>query len=270
MKRFSKLVLIILALPVLGMAQAPPSFTLEECIDYALDNSISVKNAVVDEKIADARVKETRGIGLPQIDGSVSLQHNTKLPPFFARYATAQSFAGKDENGNNILDIPGAQPTDVVASANFFQLPSNGNASVSVNQILFNGSYLVGLKAANAYRELSIRSTRQTKEQTIQQVTKAYYGVLINKDRMQLFDNNIARVDSLLKTTKALNENGFAEGIDVDRIQVTLNNLIAERDKFYNLQELAVHLLKFQMNYPMDQPLDVRGDIASRVDIAEL
>ena len=56
MKRFSKLVLIILALPVLGMAQAPTSFTLEECIDYALDNSISVKNAVVDEKIADARV----------------------------------------------------------------------------------------------------------------------------------------------------------------------------------------------------------------------
>ena len=266
MKRFSRLLLIVLALPVLGMAQqaqAPTSLTLEECIQYALDNSISVRNAVVDERIADARVKETRGIGLPQIDGSVSLQHNTKLPPFFARYATAQAFAGKDEAGNNLLDIAGAQPDDVVASANFFQLPSSGNATLSISQILFNGSYLVGLKAANAYRELSIRGTRQTKEQTIQQVTKAYYGVLINKDRMQLFDNNIARVDSLLRTTKALNENGFAEGIDVDRIQVTLNNLIAERDKFYNLQELAVHLLKFQMNYPMDQPLDVRGDIAS-------
>jgi outer membrane protein TolC len=80
---------------------------------------------------------------------------------------------------------------------------------------------------------------------------------------MNLFDNNIARVESLLKTTKALNENGFAESIDVDRIQVTLNNLVAERDKFYNLQELTLHLLKFQMNYPMDQPLDVAGDIAS-------
>jgi outer membrane protein TolC len=96
------------------------------------------------------------------------------------------------------------------------------------------------LKAASAYRELSVRATKQSKEQTIQQVTKAYYGVLINKDRMNLFDNNIARVDSLLKTTQALNKNGFAEGIDVDRIQVTLNNLLAERDKFYNLQELAL------------------------------
>ena len=253
---------VAISFPAIGQTNTQV-FNLEQCIEYALANSVNIKNAIVDEKIADARVKETRGIGLPQIDASVSLQHNAKLPPFFARYATAQGFAGKDENGNNVLDIPGVQPTDVVAAPNFFQLPSNGNAALSVNQILFNGSYLVGLKAANAYRELSIRTTRQTKEQTIQQVTKAYYAVLINKDRMNLFDNNIARVDSLLMTTKALNKNGFAEGIDVDRIQVTLNNLLAERDKFYNMQELAVHLLKFQMNYPLDQPLDVAGDIAS-------
>lgn len=258
MKRFSKLLLIVLALPVLGMAQAPQSFTLEECIQYALDNSITVKNAVVDEKIADARVKETRGIGLPQIDASVGLMHNQKLPRFFVQTPQPGEPSFIDLSG-----VPGVEPGDVVAMPNIFQLKSSGNAAVNINQILFNGSYLVGLKAANAYRELSIRSTRQTREQTIQQVTKAYYGVLINKDRMQLFDNNIARVDSLLKTTKALNQNGFAEGIDVDRIQVTLNNLIAERDKFYNLQELAVHLLKFQMNYPIDQPLDVQGDIAS-------
>jgi outer membrane protein TolC len=122
---------------------------------------------------------------------------------------------------------------------------------------------LVGLQAANAYRELSEKSTRQTKEQTIQQVTKAYYAVLINNDRMELFDNNIARVDSLLKTTKALNENGFAESIDVDRIRVSLNNLKSERAKFYNLQELSTQLLKFQMNYPLSQPLEVVGDIAS-------
>lgn len=264
MKRVFRLLVVLMTLPLLVVAQEnSQKFTLEQCIEYALANSVPIKNAVVEEKIADARVKETRGIGLPQINGSVSLQHNQKLPPFFATYATAQGFAGKDEQGNNVLDLPGLAPTDVVASPNFFQLPSNGNAALSINQILFNGSYLVGLKAANAYRALSIRSTRQTKEEAIQQVTKAYYGVLINKDRMNLFDNNIARVDSLLMTTKALHENGFAEGIDVDRIQVTLNNLLAERDKFYNLQELAVQLLKFQMNYPMNQRLDVAGDISS-------
>lgn len=264
MKRLFPLLALMLATASVGIAQAQnaaPEFTLEECISYALENSVTLKNAALDEQIANARVKETRGIGLPQIDATVSLLQNQKLPRFFAQY-----FAPSEGEGPGFFDlggIPGIQDGDVVGLPNFFQLMSSGNATVSISQILFNGSYLVGLKAASAYRELSIRSTRQSREQTIQQVTKAYYAVLINDDRMNLFNHNIARVDSLLRTTRALHENGFAEGIDVDRIQVTLNNLVAERDKFYNFQELAIHLLKFQMNYPLDQPLTVAGDIAS-------
>jgi outer membrane protein len=242
-------------------SQPAQSFTLEQCVQYALENSNTVKNAVIDQRIADARVKETRGIGLPQVSGNITLQHNQKLPRFFATKQTAFGFSGMpvDEYDNF---LPGVADTDVVASRNFFQLPSSGNAGLTINQLLFSSSYLVGLKAASTYRQLSERTADQSREQTSQQVIKAYYGVLINKDRMKLFETNIERVESLLKTTKALNENGFAEGIDVDRIQVTLNNLKAERDKFVNLQELSLQLLKFQMNYPMQDPIDVVGDIA--------
>lgn len=264
MRRLFLLLMVSVTAPGLTHAQqsqaAAAGFTLEQCIEYALENSVTVKNALIDEDIADARVKETRGIGLPQVDATVGILHNQKLPRFYAQYFTPTE---GQESFFDLSGIPGIQDGDVVGLPNFFQLKSSGNAQLSINQILFNGSYLVGLKAANAYRELSIRSTRQSREETVRQVTKAYYGVLINKDRMQLFDNNIARVDSLLKTTQALNRNGFAESIDVDRIRVTLNNLVAERDKFYNLQELSIQLLKFQMNYPMTQPLDVDGDIAS-------
>jgi outer membrane protein len=273
MKRIYLLLLSVLTLPALVEAQekqAAQAFTLEQCVTYALENSISVKNATIDERIAGARVKETRGIGLPQIDGSISVQHNSKLPRFFATKQTAFGFSGlpQDEYANFLPDLA---DDDVVASRNFFQLPSAGSANVSISQILFNSSYLVGLKAASTYRELSTRTSNQTKEQVIEQVTKAFYTVLINKDRMSLFDTNIERVESLLKTTSALHENGFAEGIDVDRIKVTLNNLRSERDKFYNLQEVAVQLLKFQMNYPMKQDIDVAGDIASlQVDEAVL
>ena len=263
MKPFYKILLVVLLLPSLSFGQQSQSghqFTLEQCISYALENSVAVKNAAIDEKIADARVKETRGIGLPQVNGSVSVMHNQKLPRFFIKYDQSQS--GANPFASQLGSVPGIQDGDVVAMQNFFQLPSNGNANLSINQLLFNSQYLVGLKAANAYRQLSERSSQQTKEQTVQQVSKAYYGVLINKDRMRLFDTNIARIESLLKTTSALSQNGFVESIDVDRIKVTLNNLKAERDKFYNLQELSHLLLKFQMNYPMGDPLEVVGDIA--------
>jgi outer membrane protein len=261
MKRIYLILLSILFLPGLVRAQenqtTAQAFTLEQCITYALENSNTMKNAAIDEKIAQAKVKETRGIGLPQVDASVSLMHNQKLQRFFTQYVEGQ------EGFIDVAGIPGIQSGDVVAFPNFFQLKSSGNAQVSIQQLIFNGSYLVGLQAANAYKDLSVKQSVQSRENTIQNVTKGYYNVLINKDRAQLFDVNIARVESLLNTTKALHENGFAESIDVDRIRVTLNNLKASRDNFYNLQKLGLELLKFQMNYPMDQNIEVSGDIAS-------
>ena len=242
--------------------QTSGGFTLDQCIVYALENTVDVKNARVDEEIALAKVRETRGIGLPQVDASLDLTHNQKLPRFFAQYNVAQGFGGYDENGNPNLDIPGVNGTDIVASQNFFQLPSSGTAGLRIDQLLFNSSYLVGLKAANTYKELSYKTTEQTEINIIENVMKAYYGVLINRERITLFDANILRMDSTLRTTRALNQNGFAEAIDVDRIQVTLNNLKSERLKYINLQNLSMVLLKYQMNYPMEQDLAVSGTLS--------
>jgi outer membrane protein len=231
------------------------SFTLEQCIKYALDNSVAAKNADLDQRIAKAKVNETIGIGLPQISGSASVVHNQKLQRFFTTYNPDGGFVpGLDA-------VPGIQPGDVVAAQNFFQLKSAGTASLSINQIIFNGSYLVGLQASSTFKELSVKMSEQTDQTIVQQVTKAYYSVLINRERAKLFDSNIGRVDSLLKSTTVLNQNGFAEGIDVDRVRVALNNLRAERDKFLNINELGLQLLKFQMSYPMDKPIEVVGDI---------
>jgi outer membrane protein TolC len=234
--------------------QPGQAFTLQQCIDYALENAATAKNAKLDELISEAKVKETVGIGLPQVTTNASLMHNEKLARFFSTHTGPDGFF-------DYSDVPGIQVGDVVAAENFLQLKSSGDVSVGVNQILFNGSYIVGLQASKAYKELSYKTTTQTKEQIIQQVTKAYYTVLINKERADLFTSNIARVDSLLKNTRALFENGFAESIDADRIQVTLNNLVTERDKFLNLNELGIALLKFQMNYPMNESIQVSGKI---------
>ena len=117
MNRLYLILLFILLSPLSGLAQANDSilFSLDECIKYALENTVEVKNSRVDEQIAEAKVKETIGIGLPQVDANVNLTHNQKLPRFFATYQTAQGFA---ENDLNL----GLDPDDVVASQNFFQL----------------------------------------------------------------------------------------------------------------------------------------------------
>src|SRR5258706_586071 len=265
MKRFYKVSLLAIGLFVTGHLNAQQdttsSFTLERCIEYAIQNAISGQNATLDKQIAAAKVKETIGIGLPQISATGSLVHNPKLPRFFTTYHDAANSTGPSFIPADAAAQLGLQNGDVVGVKNFFQLQSGGTASLTANQLLFNGSYLVGLKASKTYKELATRNANVTKEQIIVQVSKAYYAVIINKERIGLFTNNIARVDSLLKNTKALNENGLAESIDVDRIQVSLNNLTAEPDKFLNLNELGLELLKFQMDYPMERPLHVEGNI---------
>jgi outer membrane protein TolC len=258
MKRIYLLTLAVLLAGGTAFAQESQngSMTLDQCIEYALRNSVNAQNAILDQDIAKARVKETTGMGLPQIVVASGLTYNQKLPRFFQRYTPPS-----EGSISFFPEIPGLAAGSVVAANNFFQLQASGDANVTVNQLIFNGSYFVGLQAASAYKELAYKNTAATQQTIIQNVTKAYYGVLINNERSQLFEVNIARVDSLLRNTKALYANGFAESIDVDRIQVTYNNLISERDKFLNLKELSLALLKFQMNFPMNDELSVAGNI---------
>ncbi|MFZ9981107.1 MAG: TolC family protein, partial [Cyclobacteriaceae bacterium] len=248
--------LIIAGLLFAGSASRAQNsqMNLSQCLEYAKSNAINVQISRLDEEIASAKVKETAGLGLPQISGSVSLVNNTRLRRFFTSYSEDSFFFGGQS-------VPGLTEGDVVSAQNFFQLKSSGDAGLSISQLIFNGSYIVGLQASKAYKDLSVRNTDQKISDVVEQVTRAYYLVLVNRARVDLFDQNISRIDTLLRNTTALQKQGFAESIDVDRLKVALNNLKTEREKFLNLLDLSVELLKFQMNYPMDRELEVNGRI---------
>lgn len=270
MKGTGGLLTIILLLPLLVNAQTKTAtltttqgFTLDDCVEYAINNAVGVKNARLDQEIADAKVKETIGIGLPQIDGNASVSYAETQPRFFGQYDPNSDFFG-------LGNIPGIQPGDVAAAQNFFQLKGSGDASLSINQLIFNGSYIVGLQASQAYKDLAVRNYNQTEEEVILNVSKAYYNLLINKERLQLYESNIKRVDSLFSDTHAMYENGFAEKIDVDRIKVNLNNLKTERDNFIRLVDLSERLLKFQMNYPLNEDFEVAETMSTAILESEI
>jgi outer membrane protein TolC len=97
----------------------------------------------------------------------------------------------------------------------------------------------------------------------MESVTKAYYQVVINKERANLFTVNLQRLDSVINQTKALNKSGFSENIDVTRLEVQYNNLLTDQQNFENMNELSKVLLKFQMGMPLEQPLSVSDNISS-------
>jgi outer membrane protein TolC len=225
-------------------AQSDNSYSLKRAIDYALLNQTSIRNAQSDYDIAKARVGEIRSFGLPQINGAASIVDNTALRRMFF-----------EAGANPFIPAGAANPGDVIAVKNLFQLRSSGDASATISQLIFDGSYIVGLQAAGTYRQLAEKSIQQSKIQTVDNVTKAYYMVLINQERLKLLDANVSRLDTMVRQTKALYQAGFVEKIDADRLEVSYNNLNTEKQKFENLLGLSMVILHFQMGMPLDSAM---------------
>jgi outer membrane protein TolC len=137
------------------------------------------------------------------------------------------------------------------------QAAFTGNAGVVANQMLFDGVYFLGLKAAQVYTELSEKGIERSKTEVAVAVSKAYYGLMVGQERIALLDNNLARLETLLRETKAMNEQGFVEKIDVNRIEVNLNNLRTEQQRNTRLIDLSKALLKFQMGLRQTDELSI-------------
>jgi len=229
------------------------NFTVQDCVNYAYEHQSAVVNSGLDIKSAEYKVKETTGIGLPQISGSASFQDYLKIP---TTLLPGEFF--------------GAPGTFVPVK---FGVKYQSNLGVSLNQILFNGSYLVGLKASRTYRELSQRNYTRSKIEANVAVTKAYYQVLVSDEQIKLYDANITQLKQQVDQTVAQNKQGFVEKIDVDRITVQYNNLITNRENVVRSLALNYQMLKFQMGMPVDENLvlkDKLSDVSLDNNVAEM
>lgn len=224
------------------------AFSLTEAIDYSLKHQTAVLNSTIDEEIARNTVKQTVGIGLPQVSTSYSFQDFLKLPTTL--------LPGEFSNPPSSTPIPVK-----------FGTKYNSTAGIELNQLIFDGSYIVGLQASKTYKELSVRNSQRTKIETAVAVTKAYYGALVNGEQLSLIDANLSQLSKSLNDTEAMYKNGFVEKIDVDRLQVLKNNLETERENVIRLLQMNIDMLKFQMGMPVlasltltDKISDVRAE----------
>ncbi|RZL36797.1 MAG: TolC family protein, partial [Pedobacter sp.] len=245
MKHKLYLLLFVLSLAFPAIAQqkdTTANFSLQEAIAYAQNHQVSILNAKIDEQIAINTVKKTIGIGLPQVSANASFQDFLKVP-------------------TSLLpgDFFGAPGTFVPVK---FGVKYNSAVGLEASQLLFDGSYLVGLKASRTYKELSVKNTGRSRIETTVAVTKAYYSVLVSNEQLALIDANLERLKKSLNDTEQMFKNGFVEKIDVDRLTVLNNNLTTERENVIRLLALNVNLLKFQMGMTVGSMLTLKDKIS--------
>jgi outer membrane protein TolC len=127
--------------------------------------------------------------------------------------------------------------------------------------LIFDGQFFVGLQAQKAVLALTQKNTQRTETQVVNDVSKAYYNVLITNERIGLLSTNVETLRKLQSDTKALYENGFVEKLDVDRITVTVNNLAIEQENVLKLSQLTSMALKLQMGMDVNAKLNLTDSL---------
>jgi len=66
-----------------SIAATAQNYSLKQAVDYAIAHQVQVKNSQIDLQNANAKVNEIRAMGLPQVNGSLSLTNNLILQRVF-------------------------------------------------------------------------------------------------------------------------------------------------------------------------------------------
>lgn len=217
---------------------AQSTYTLQQCIDFALKNHRSLKVADNDVKVAYARKKEGQSAYFPQINGLVKWDYNMQL-----QKSTIPS-----------LDIGGIMtPEQLVAFGNKF----NTLVGVQLDQYLYNKSYIDGINAIKPSYELSELKKVKTEEEVIYNTVVAYYQILFINEQEKLLLQNQNRLSKTIPIVKLQYEKGVAKKMDVDRVQVNLNNILANQEIIKTKKELAFNNLKYNMSLSLDSTIAI-------------
>ncbi|MEZ4912306.1 MAG: TolC family protein [Saprospiraceae bacterium] len=233
-------------------------FSLDEAIDYALKHSPELQKSAIAQMDADAQISEYKSIGLPKVKGTLSYQYYIATPSQPVEDFITPSIYGVLFQENVIPKKDLGTPETFKFS--FFQ-PNQLTAGIEVNSMLFDNTYIYGLKAAKLLKEVAAKQTAVTEYNVKDKVVKAYLSVLIAQENVSNLQENLKNIEKSMHETKATFNQGFAEMLDVERLELSVENLKSEIGNISNMADISKRLLKFSMNFDSDEDIILTDDL---------
>lgn len=224
---------------VVSAQQASP-LSLDQAVETALENNREVTIAKKDVQASHDKVTEYRAIGLPQVNGEISFQNFLDIP---TQVIPANAFN------------PMADPNELVGVR--FGTDYNATASITVNQLLFDGSYITGLKAARRYPEISNLQLIMKKRDLKFDVTSAYLSAVIAQENIRIVSVNIDTTERLLEQLAGLIEVGVSDSTEYDQLTLNLQRIKNSKAQAERQYELSLMLLKLVMGVELDKDIEL-------------
>lgn len=256
--------LLLFSIYATSMAQDTLSMDLPQAIAYAKSNKVSLQNAKLDIDAAEQTVKSIVATGLPQINANGTFIHNIEIASQQLPDFLSPAIYGVLMSEGLIADGPirVGDPQEVQ-----FGAPSTIVGSVSMNQLVFDGTFFLGLKAAKEFVRVSELLRDQTEIEITETVTKSFYGVLIANENLKQMQSSLATVEKTLSEVQAMYDAGYVEKLDVDRLKLSRSTLSTQVANLKSQNDLVTLLFKYSIGMPVSTPLKLKGDIRS-VDAA--
>ncbi len=214
------------------------SFNLKEAQSFAIENNYKNKKAMLDIDIAKKKVWETTAMGLPQVSANAKLQKFLDIP---VNLAPANAFNPLAPEGE-FAELQ-------------FGLDYNNSVGITASQLIFDGSYIVGLQAAKTYKNLSITNQIKTEIELNEAVKQAYFTVLVAEENTEVLKKSQKSVVEILNETSAFYKEGLTDEESVDQLTLTVNELKTAVGIAEGQVKFARKLLKLQMG------LDIANEI---------
>ena len=247
-----------------GFVQAQQKYelTVKEAVDLAYKNVVELKNAQLDYQIQVAKNHEILGQAFPQLTGNAGAQYYMKLPKLLFPDATSTAVYQilKDEgvSGANgpITKVP--EPTLQQVS---FQQPWNLSLGATISQLLFQPDVFAGLQARQTALDYNQALIEQTKEKVKDSAYKRYYAILIAQKQLYFLNESVKRLEKLYHDDSIMYNNGFAEKLDLDKVQVQLNNLKTTQSTVDNAVTISYAAMKFAMGISQKDTVVLKDDL---------
>lgn len=252
----------------------PLKLSLKQAQEYALQNNQSILNANLDVESAKKKVWETTAIGLPQASGKLSFSYMPTLPSSIEQFSQFDLLFGWMYNVDqyvheqvpadpNFGGIPAPQPQ---GSFNPNDMKWNLPATVTISQLIFSGSYLVGLQSARVYKSLSELNQVKSRQDVLQSVTNSYFNVLIARENRSILDSTYTNLTKTFSQMQAMAGQGFIEETDLDQMKITVSSVKTSLDMITRMEDISSRMLKLQLGVDLDTPLELTDDMKQLVD----
>lgn len=263
MNVFIKICILFVFIVVEVRAQSVTKVSLSQAVEIALKNVVELKNLELDEKIQALKNKEVVASTLPQVTGSAQGLYYTNRPVIqfptsdISVYEVLEREGVKDASGQpiNVSKASfGVQPVVFVAPLNF-------QFDLNVQQLIFQPDVFVAFQARQTVMDYAKQNVVVAQQKVKESVQKAYYSVLIAENQAVVLQETKKRLDQLLVEMQQMYKNGFAEKLDIDKLQVTINNTTTAQNQLENGLNISRSLLKNAMGLPQKDSLVLTDDL---------